>query len=250
MKYVYKRARKTNPWYAQVYDRTTKELRTIGTYATSQEAHYAQLLADKGHHWQGMPEKIPGTVFGFIYSMTHKESGRQYIGAKQLFFWNGPQGGFKCSNPVDPEFDKTLWHESDWREYASSSKKLSVIVDAEGKEAFDYEIISLHTDKLDLFMSELLLQVELNVLDETDSNGEYVYYNENIMGQAYRPVVPIAKLRVIREDTAAKARDYYLRPNVCEGCGEVIPFGENQCPKKPLFGNGDCNAKRKRTANG
>ena len=244
MKYVYKRNRKTNPWYAQVYDKTTRVLRTIGTFASADEAHYAQLLADKGHHWQGMPEVIPKEVFGFLYRMTHKSTGKIYIGAKQLYFWDGPQVGYKCSNPVDPEFDKTLWKDSDWREYHSSSKTIEKIGKDEGIHAFDYEVISFHTDKLDLFKSELDLHIELDVLEAVNEDGDYVYYNENIMGQAYRPPVPIAKLRAIRETTAQQARDYYLKPKVCEDCGEVIPFGESQCAQKPMFGNGGCNGKQ------
>ena len=250
MKYVYKRERKTNPWYAQVYDRSTRALRTIGTYATPEEAHYAQIVAEKGHHWEGMPTVIPDNIFGFTYKMTHRATGRMYLGAKQLFFWSGPTGGWKVSDPRDPEFDRTLWVESDWRDYTGSSKVTKAMVAKEGPHAFTYEITQLHHDKLSIFHGELVEQMEADVLNAIDDNGDYIYLNEQIMGVEYRPKAPRAKVLEMRDKTAEAAKAYYLNPVLCEDCGGVIPFGETTCPGKPLFGNGGCNDGNKRTANG
>ena len=249
MKYVYRRKEKgrKKEWYAQVYDRDERKLRTIGVFDTAEQAHRAQLLAERGHHWQGMPQVIPKNVFGFTYVMTHRRTGRMYLGAKQLLFWAGPQGGWKVTNPEDPEFDRDLWVESDWREYTSSSKVINAIVDKEGPEAFTYEVVELHSSKLELFYSELKQQMDADVLNAVDDDGNYIYYNEQIMGQEYRPKAPRAKLLAIRDASAKKMQEYYLNPRLCSDCGAVIPYGDSTCPGKPVFGNGGCN---ERAANG
>lgn len=236
-KYVYKR-----PWgkYEAKIHLGGGKLEYVGIYETRAEAEYQQIMAERGHHWQGMPKVVPDDVFGFTYCMTHKETGRMYLGAKQLFFWSGPRGGYKCSDPRDPEFDKTLWIESDWRTYTGSSKTVKGIVEKEGPQAFYYDVTKLHHNKLELFHGELEEQLEADVLNATDDNGDYVYLNEQVMGVEYRPIVPRAKLRLVRESSQQAVRDYYLRPNVCDDCGTVIPFGQSRCTNAPMFGNGGC----------
>jgi len=247
MKYVYYREGKefaSKPWYAQVYDGTPKKVRTIGTYATAAEAHYAQITTERGHHWEGMPAIVPDDVFGFTYVMTHRETGRMYLGAKQLYFWAGPTGGWKVSDPRDPEFDKSLWVASDWKEYCGSSKVVKKIITKEGPHAFTYEVTKLHHDKLSLFHGELVEQMEADVLHATDEDGNYIYLNEQIMGVEYRPKVPRIKLLKARDESAKAVREYYLNPRLCEDCGVVIPYGETQCPGAPVFGNGGCNGRQ------
>jgi len=251
LKYVYYREGKEyadKPWYAQIYDPTTQKVRTIGTYATVAEAHYAQITEEHGHHWEGMPTVIPDDIFGFTYKMTHRATGRMYLGAKQLYFWDGPTGGWKVSDPRDPEFDRELWVESDWRDYCGSSKITKAMVAKEGPHAFTYEITQLHHDKLGIFHGELVEQMEADVLNAVDEDGNYVYLNEQIMGVEYRPKAPRAKVLQMRDSSAQDMRNYYLNPRLCEDCGSVIPFGESQCPGKPVFGNGGCT--HERAANG
>ena len=240
-KYVWKT--QSGKFAAEVYVKETQSSKYISSHDTIEEAEYVQITTEKDHHWLGMPEVIPESAFGFTYRMTHKETGQQYLGAKQLYFWDGPVGGYKCSDPSDEEFDKELWKESDWKLYTSSSKVINKMINEEPWR-FHYEVIELHRNKLDLFYSELKTQIELDVLHATDADGNYVYLNANIMGVEYRPAVPKAALKVVRLASQKAMRDYYLKPTLCEACGSVLPFGETQCPKQPMFGKGDCNEQR------
>ena len=129
---------------------------------------------------------------------------------------------------------------SDWRSYTSSSKVIKEIVDAEGPWAFDYEVVQLHHNKLDLFYGELKDQMDADVLRAVDDDGHYIYYNEQIMGVEYRPKVPRAKLIAAREKAEKNLRDYMLKPLICNDCGEVIPYGQTNCAGKPMFGGGSC----------
>ena len=223
---------------AQVWKRNGKP-KSIGVFDTPEEASYVRKCKLDGHHWTGMPEDR-SDYFGFTYEMRHKATGRLYIGSKQLHFWNGVQGGYKCTEPTSDQWDGSLWHESDWREYKSSAVDVARAA-TEEPWAWDYRVIGLHKNKLSLNLSEVMSQVEANVLEATDANGDYLYLNANVMGKEYRPAVPMAKLIAQVEDSKAALRDYYLKPTMCSRCNSLIPFGDTRCPNAPLFGDGDCN---------
>lgn len=208
-------------------------------FATPREAEYARHVAVYGHHWENMPQDLDG-FFGFVYEMEEISTGRKYIGSKQLLFWDGPRGGYKCTDPGDEWFDDTLWKESDWAFYTSSSKPIAKRIE-DSPWKFRYKVLTMCTNKLDLHLCEIGEQISRNVLEATDEHGNYLYLNENILGVEYRPPVPKDKLKVSIEETKRAVRDYYLRPVACERCGSLLPFGQTRCPNAPLFGDGDCN---------
>lgn len=109
----------------------------------------------------------PGDHFGFVYQITHKESGKSYIGCKHLY-----------------RYKKTKrTTESNWKYYCSSSKYLEPDIKKFGKRAFSFVILLLCKNKRDLYYNEMKVQVDLDVL------GSDNYYNKNIGGKRFfRPV--------------------------------------------------------------
>ncbi len=109
----------------------------------------------------------PGDHFGFVYQITHKESGKSYIGCKHLY-----------------KYKKTKrTTESNWKYYCSSSKYLEPDIKKFGKRAFSFVILLLCKNKRDLYYNEMKVQVDLDVLGSDD------YYNKNIGGKRFfRPV--------------------------------------------------------------
>lgn len=244
--YGYETAKGTR-YIWETWNKGVNNKRTGGKagYVDPLQAAYDRRVFKRGHHWQGMPKSLDD-FFGFTYRITEKATGRMYLGAKQFYYWDGPVRGYKCTDPRDPDWDISLWRDGEWQTYQSSSKPIHKLIN-EKPWLFEFEVVRLHHNKLDLFHAELEQQIEADVLNTVDDNGDYVYLNEQIMGVEYRPPVPKARLRAAKEAAETKVRDYYLRPSVCDDCGEVIPYGERRCPSAALFGNGGCN---ERMANG
>ena len=222
-----------------------KFLKGKAGYKSAEEANYDRRLVHYGHHWEGMAEDRED-YFGFTYRITDRSTGRMYLGAKQFYYWDGPVRGYKCTDPRDEDWDPSLWRDGEWATYISSSKPMQAII-GDSPHKFKFEVTRMWRNKLDLFHAELREQIEADVLNAVDDDGNYIYFNEQIMGVEYRPPVPKAKLKAARETAEKLVRDYYLRPNVCGDCGEVIPYGEHKGPSAALFGNGGCN---ERMANG
>tara|TARA_R110002020_G_scaffold33980_4_gene103153 strand:+ start:2299 stop:2916 length:618 start_codon:yes stop_codon:yes gene_type:complete len=125
--------------------------------------------APKYGHWDTslVGRFNPDDHLGFVYQITHKESGKSYIGCKHL--WK-----FKKKKKVKA---------SEWRYYCSSSKYLKPEIKKEGKKAFKFIIIMLCLNKRDLYYNEEKIQMELGVLEND------MYYNANVGGKRFfRPV--------------------------------------------------------------
>ena len=127
------------------------------------------MAAPKYGHWDiSLVGRFnPNDHFGFVYQITHKESGKSYIGCKHLY-----------------KYRKTIrTTESDWKYYCSSSKYLEPDIKKFGKKAFSFVILLLCKNKRDLYYNEMKMQVDLDVL------GSDNYYNKNIGGKRFfRPV--------------------------------------------------------------
>lgn len=125
--------------------------------------------APKYGHWDTslVGRFNPNDHFGFVYQITHKESGKSYIGCKHLY-----------------RYKKTKrTTESNWKYYCSSSKYLAPDIEKLGKRAFSFVILLLCKNKRDLYYNEMKVQVDLDVLGSDD------YYNKNIGGKRFfRPV--------------------------------------------------------------
>jgi len=134
---------------------------------------------------------------GFIYIITNKVNGMKYIG-KKLFHSQKllpPLKGYKRKRRVVKQ--------SNWEKYYGSCKYLNDDITKFGKGNFKREIISLHSDRGDLNYNEVRLQILLEVLEKVDTNGERVYYNENICRVYYHN----PKLNESRVDNYGKYYD-------------------------------------------
>lgn len=206
------------------------KVRHIGYYEDPREAHYQHLMKQQGHHWVGMPDDLSAS-FGFIYQITSLETKKMYIGSKQFYLWDGPQGGYKCTDPRDPRWNRKAWRESDWRTYTGSSRKLSEEMARNGVHAYKYEVLQLCSDKLELHMAEIQHQLDRNVLEATDSNGNYLYYNENIASKVFRAPYKVCDMEEARRFSLEAMEEYYLKPELCKKCSTVVPYGINHCPR-------------------
>ena len=131
--------------------------------------------APKYGHWDTslVGRFNPGDHFGFVYQITHKESGKSYIGCKHLYRYK------KAKRTT----------ESNWKYYCSSSKYLEPDIKKFGKRAFSFVILLLCKNKRDLYYNEMKMQVDLDVLGSDD------YYNKNIGGKRFfRPVESYKKI--------------------------------------------------------
>jgi len=103
-----------------------------------------------------LPEDAsPKTVYGFVYLITHKESGKKYIGKK--FFWSQRTKTVKGKK-------KRIKVESDWKDYYGSNKYLNEERELIGNDAYKREILHLCTNKAECAYLELVEQVERKVL--------------------------------------------------------------------------------------
>jgi len=124
-------------------------------------------------HWFPLSER-PADAFGFIYYIENLQTGRRYIGRKQLV---------SVSRKTIPGLKrrKITRTESDWRSYKSSCRELLDDIEYYGLESFTFVIYKWCIGPGDLTYSEVQEQWQCEVLsrDETD-DGERVWYNGNI----------------------------------------------------------------------
>lgn len=103
---------------------------------------------------------------GFVYLITHVETGRAYVGRKYLKAKRG-----------------RTTVESDWRRYWSSSKELKAEFKANGHDGWTREIISFHRTKGEVNYAEVAEQFRRDVLHARLADGSRAYFNKNIMAR-------------------------------------------------------------------
>ena len=106
------------------------------------------------------------SVFGFIYEITNKTTGKFYIGKKQ------------CSRrikrkPLKGKNRNRIEHiESDWKSYSGSCNDLQEDIKKYGKENFSYSILKLCNSKWELSYFEAKEQIVRDVLlSDASYNG-------------------------------------------------------------------------------
>ena len=123
-----------------------------------------------------------GDSYGFVYLIT-TPNGQKYIGRK--YFWSVRKVKGKSRRQRS---------ESDWKSYYGSSEVLKAKIKQSDKNLFRREIISLHSTKGDVNITEVRLQFVMNVLEDQS------FMNENINGKWHRPPNHIVSHRRISSE--------------------------------------------------
>jgi hypothetical protein len=126
---------------------------------------------------------VPGTPvqpFGFVYKITNLQTGKFYIGKKNLFSnLKVALSQKELSTDKRRKSYKTVCKESNWKNYYGSAAALIEDVKKQGKEQFSREILQICLTKKQLTFFEIYYQFKYGVLF-------YESYNDNILGKFYR----------------------------------------------------------------
>lgn len=135
--------------------------------------------------WKGVVveslDAFPEGTFGFIYELVSRETGKRYIGKKQLYSYHTKIS--RVFNEKTKRWNKVrevTSTESNWKEYFGSSLEVKDLIKAEGKQVFERRILDIAPNKKILTYLELAYQCKADVL--TDSR----YVNSNILGKFFR----------------------------------------------------------------
>ena len=128
-------------------------------------------------------DQLPDGIVGFVYKITSKESGKIYIGKKQIeSVRNKPLTKKEISEwdrPGRVPKKRKVVSESDWVNYWGSSKTLQEDLKTFGKDRFTRQILHLCFSKKQLSYYETYYQFKYKVL-HIDS------FNDNILGKYFR----------------------------------------------------------------
>ena len=131
----------------------------------------------KNGHWNNLPNDFdPDDWFGFVYQITNKETGRMYIGKKQIH-------SYRRKKVKGRKNRKRVTSESKWKEYTGSCEELNLEIKNTGKEKFTFEVLKLCKTRGELTFSEVEYQIKNDVLTLLLEDGTRAFYNSNIMSR-------------------------------------------------------------------
>ena len=113
--------------------------------------------------------------FGFVYCITNKQNGREYIGRKYFWKFRTPKGK-----------KRKVKSESDWKKYYGSCPELKEEIKQFGRQSFSRTILSLHFTKGKTNYEETRQLFYNKVLTESLDDGTPKYYNSNILSRYFR----------------------------------------------------------------
>jgi hypothetical protein len=129
-------------------------------------------------------EDMPQDTFGFIYIVTHKPTGKSYIGKKSLFHNIKKKLTKKelaeQTGPGRKSATRVVVKESDWKTYYGSAKPIMELIKGGKQEEFTREILQLVPNKKLLTYYECKYLFQLGVLEHPEG-----YFNDNILGKFY-----------------------------------------------------------------
>ena len=113
--------------------------------------------------------------FGFVYCITNKQNGRQYIGRKYFWKFRTPRGK-----------KRKVKSESDWKNYYGSCPELKEEILKLGRHNFSRVMLSLHKTAGKTNFEETRQLFVHGVLTEQLDDGTPKYYNSNILSRYFR----------------------------------------------------------------
>lgn len=137
-----------------------------------------KIVQDNGHWYSPNLKKIEDCL-GFIYKITYKESGKFYIGKKQIYSITNPKLSKKKSNELykgtgrKPIRQKVV-KETNWRIYTGSNKELNNDINLIGKDKFNFEILELCSTLAELKYKEVEHQIKNDCLVSTNCYNDWI----------------------------------------------------------------------------
>ena len=129
-------------------------------------------------------EDMPQNTFGFIYIVTHKPTGKSYIGKKSLFHNIKKKLTKKelaeQTGPGRKSTTRVVVKESDWKTYYGSAKPIMELIKGGKQEEFTREILQLVPNKKLLTYYECKYLFKYGVLEHP-----LEYFNDNILGKFF-----------------------------------------------------------------
>jgi len=129
-------------------------------------------------------EDMPQDTFGFIYMVTHKPSGKSYIGKKSLFHNIKKKLTKKelaeQTGPGRKSTTKVVAKESDWKTYYGSAKPILELIKDGKQQEFTREILKLVPNKKLLTYYECKYLFIFGVLEHPEE-----YFNDNVLGKFF-----------------------------------------------------------------
>lgn len=136
-------------------------------------------------------DDMPEGVYGFVYEVIHKPTGKKYLGKKQVTFTRKTKIGkreaqrikeekkLKGERAVSPKFKKVT-KESDWKDYVGSSDEVKQLLTEGSLNDFERYILDYAFHKKQLSYKETKLLFTNEVLEKE------IYINSNIQGKWFR----------------------------------------------------------------
>lgn len=129
--------------------------------------------------------QFPDNTYGFVYIVTHKPTGKSYIGKKILQFTTKVKLGKKELANLQgvvgrrPSYKLTV-KESDWKTYYGSAKPILEMLKEGEHDNFTREIIQFVSNKKLLTYYECKYLFKYSVLEHP-----LEYFNDSILGKFY-----------------------------------------------------------------
>jgi hypothetical protein len=128
---------------------------------------------------------MPEGTYGFIYQITHKSTGKKYIGKKVLSFERTKKLTKKelaeHTGKGRKPTTKKVQSESDWKTYFGSNKEFLELIKAYGEQHFEREILEYVPSKKLLTYFECKYLFSVGAIEPNS-----LYYNDNLLGKFFR----------------------------------------------------------------
>ena len=119
-----------------------------------------------------LQHELSNKYYGFVYLIENTLSGKSYIGRKYFT---------KASTRQVKGKRKRTRKDSGWQDYWGSSQELLDDIKKLGENNFKRTIVRLCKTRGECNYWEAKLQFEHDVLTKMTANGQFLYYNSNIM---------------------------------------------------------------------